>query len=150
MLEHRVEISGEDSMSRRALLLYDATCAFCDAGSKRILDHVPAGSVERADVNDPEIQNRYGISREAAQREMYLVNAAGKVSHGFWAIGELLTLTGWGWLVHWLWYVPGFTFIGQKVYLWIAAHRYLIMGRTTEKEACEDGACSIHLGEKKK
>ena len=150
MLEHRAVISEENRMSRPALLLYDATCAFCDAGSNRVLNHVPAGSVERADVNDPEIQARYAISREAAQREMYLVNAAGKVSHGIWAIGELLTLTHWGWLVHWLWYIPGFTLIGQRVYLWIAAHRYLLMGRTSEKESCEDDACSVHLGEPKK
>jgi len=136
-------------MSRSALLLYDATCAFCDLGSRKVIDHVRPGTVDRADVNDPVIQDRYGISREAAQREMYLVNAAGEVSHGIWAVGELLTLTRWGWLIHWLWRVPGFTFIGQKVYLWIASHRYLIMGRSTKQSDCEDGACSIHLGKQR-
>lgn len=144
-------------MNERTLLLYDASCRFCDLGSKAVLEYLPTGAIERADVNDSLIQKRYGISREAAQREMYLVNRRGEVSHGIWAVGELLKLSRWAWPLAWLWHIPGFTYIGQKIYLWVADHRYLIMGRVnkdgvsmSEGDACKDGACSIHLGQSKR
>lgn len=140
-------------MNEPTLLLYDASCRFCDMSSKTVLQLLPIGTIERADVNDSLIQQRYGISREAAQREMYLVNRRGQVTHGIWAVGELLRLSRWAWPLGWLWQIPGFTYIGQKIYLWIADHRYMIMGRVYKDEesikeggACKDGACAIHLG----
>lgn len=138
------------------LLLYDASCRFCDLSSKTVVKHLPIGTIQRADVNDPLIQQRYGISRESAQREMYLINRKGEVTHGIWAVKELLGVSRWAWPLGWLWHIPGFTYIGQKVYLWIADHRYMIMGRVIkdeasnkEGEACRDGACAIHLGKAK-
>jgi predicted DCC family thiol-disulfide oxidoreductase YuxK len=137
-------------MNKRTLLLYDATCRFCELGSNSVLKFLPAGTLQRADVNDSVIQHQYHISREAAQREMYLVNTNGQVSHGIWAIAELLRLSRWAWPLEWLWHIPGFTFVGQRLYLWIADHRYLIMGRVHHDNDCEDGACSIHLGQSNK
>src|SRR4029077_6569575 len=141
-------------MSERTLLLYDASCRFCDLGSKTVLKLLPVGTIDRADVNDSIIQQSYGINREAAQREMYLVNRSGKVSHGVWAVGELLKLSRWAWPFAWLWSIPGFTYIGQKIYLWIADHRYLIMGRVYKAELdgddCKDGTCSLHMGQSKR
>ena len=144
-------------MNQYTLLLYDATCRFCDLGSKTVLKLLPIGAIERADVNDSLIQKKYGISREAAQREMYLVNRRGEVTHGIWAVGELVRLSRWAWPLGWLWHIPGFTYIGQKIYLWIADHRYMIMGRVNkdaepmnEVDACKDGTCSIHLGQSKR
>lgn len=139
------------------LLLYDASCRFCDLGSTTVLNLLPNGTIQRADVNDPLIQQKYGISREAAQREMYLITRKGEVTHGIWAVKELLGVSRWAWPLGWLWHIPGFTYVGQKVYLWIADHRYLIMGRVykdeaskKESEACTDGACAIHLGRAKR
>lgn len=144
----------DPDMNERTLLLYDASCRFCDLGSKTVLRFLPIGTIARADVNDPAIQREYGISREAAQREMYLVTGEGKVMHGVWAVGEILRLNRWARPLAWLWNVPGFTYVGQKLYLWIADHRYMIMGRAKremhDNGDCENGACSIHLGQSKK
>jgi len=128
------------------MLLYDGTCRFCEASSRQAMKIVSPEVIERRDINDPLIQARYEISSEAAQREMYLVDPAGNLSHGAGAVRELLKLSGWAWPLAWFWKIPGVPWIAQHVYLWIADHRYLIMGRAQAATACEDGACSVHLG----
>ncbi|HKG22363.1 MAG TPA: DUF393 domain-containing protein [Blastocatellia bacterium] len=136
------------AQDRKSLLLYDGTCRLCEAGSRKALRLAGPGAIERADVNDPEIRGRFQISREAAQREMYFINARGELSHGAGAVRELLRLNRWARPAAWLWRIPGFAPLAQKAYLWFAAHRYMFMGRMEEggAEACEGGACAIHLG----
>ncbi len=132
------------------LLLYDATCRFCEASSKRAMSIVPIRAIERQDINDPTVQARYGISPAAAQREMHLVSPGGRVTHGGQAVREILQLSSWLWPLAFLWYIPGVAWVAQRVYLWIADHRYLFMGKNARQKIetgpdCE-GACSVHLG----
>lgn len=136
--------------SQPTIMLYDATCRFCDASSRAALRIVPQGAVVRQDINDPKIQQRYNISTEAAQREMHVVDQAGTVTHGAAAVRELILLSSWLWPLAFLWRIPGFGWLAQKIYLWVADHRYLFMGRVAKQEPeCENGACAVHLGLKK-
>lgn len=133
----------------KAILLYDATCRFCDVSSSQVLRLVSKKIIERLDINDPNLQTLYNISPISAQREMHLVTTDGKVVHGADAVRELFKLSKWLWLLSWLWYLPGFAALAQIIYLWVADHRYLFLGRSTSSQSdCENGACSVHLGRK--
>src|SRR4051812_6276283 len=88
---------------KKAILLYDATCRFCTAGSKRALWVVPRGSVELRDVNDPALQAQYGVTPEAAKKAMHLVGPRGRISVGAYAVRDLLRMSRWAWPLALLW-----------------------------------------------
>ncbi|HUP27764.1 MAG TPA: DUF393 domain-containing protein, partial [Chloroflexia bacterium] len=120
---------------------------FCTASSKRALRVVPTGSLVLQDVNDPAIQARYGITPEAAQREMHLISAKGRMSAGAYAVRDLLRMSRWAWPLARFWRLPGFTWLANRLYSWVADHRYLFMGRTANDDAeCAEGSCRVHLG----
>ncbi len=132
-----------------AILLYDATCRFCTAGSKRALWLVPRGSLLLRDVNDATLQARYGVTPNAAKRAIHLVSPRGRVSAGAYAVRNLLNMSRWAWPFAYFWRVPGFTGLANHLYSWVADHRYLFLGRVSQgEEECEDGECSVHLGRK--
>ncbi len=140
-----------NSSKRQSILLYDATCRFCTASSKRALWFAPRGSLLLRDVNDPALQARYGVTPDAAKRAMHLVSPRGRVSVGAYAMRELLRRSRWVFVrpLAYLWRVPGFAWVADHAYSWVADHRYLFMGRSVSREdGCEDDACSIHLGKK--
>lgn len=151
----RLSLRKKSLPGQKYVLLYDATCRFCDATSKRAIAVVPEGTIERVDINDPTIQARYGITVEAAQRSVHLVGPDGSVRHSGGAVREILSLSRWFWPLALLWYIPGFSWLAERVYAWVADHRYLFMGKMTPQAAaqaagCDDGACAVHLGVKKK
>src|SRR5687767_7525146 len=129
-----------------AKLLYDASCAFCMASSKQALRFVPPGTLDLLDVNDPSVQARYGVTPEAAQREMHLIRPNGRVSAGARAVRDLLRLSKWAWPLANFWRIPGFSWLADRVYAWVAEHRYLFMGKVTPSAQCENGACKIYAG----
>jgi predicted DCC family thiol-disulfide oxidoreductase YuxK len=129
-----------------AILLYDATCRFCTAGSKRALWIVPSGSVVLADVNNPVLQAKYGVTPEAAKRAMHLVTPRGRVSAGAYAVRGLLRMSKWAWPFANLWRIPGFPWLANHLYSWAANHRYLFMGKEPPGEDACDDACELYLG----
>jgi predicted DCC family thiol-disulfide oxidoreductase YuxK len=131
------------------IILYDATCRFCEASSRTALKFVPKGAMERLDINDPLLQAKYDITPQQAQREMHVV-AGGKVTHGAGAVRQIFIMSPVLWLFAFLWYIPGFSWLSQKLYMWVADHRYLFMGVNTPPEAaCDGDSCSLHLGKAK-
>ena len=137
--------------NKQAVLLYDATCRFCTAGSRRALQLTPKGALLLRDVNDPALQARYGVTPEAARRAMHLVSPCGRVSIGAYAVRDLLRMSRWRILrpLALLWRVPGFAWVADHVYAWVADHRYLFMGRVGKGgrgEGCDGEACRVYLG----
>ena len=129
----------------RSKLLYDASCAFCTASSKQALRLVPPGTLELLDVNDASVQARYGVTPEAAQREMHLVSSNGRVSKGALAARDILRLSRWAWPLANFWRIPGFSWAADRVYAWVAEHRYLFMGRVSPAESCDNDGCRLYL-----
>jgi predicted DCC family thiol-disulfide oxidoreductase YuxK len=56
-------------------------------------------------------------------------------------IVQYLPLAFW---LHPLLFLPGITWLGPRIYAWIAAHRYAISRRLGRPVSCENGACTIH------
>jgi len=137
--------SNSKLRTNNSKLLYDASCAFCTASTKQALRLVPPGSIELLDVNDSSVQAQYGVTPEAAQRAMHLVRANGRVSRGAHAARDILRLSRWAWPLANFWRIPGFAWVADRVYVWVADHRYLFMGKIDPVAACENGACRLYL-----
>lgn len=137
--------SNSKLRTNNSKLLYDASCAFCTASSKQALRFVPRGTLDLLDVNNPSVQARYGVTPEAAQREMHLVRPNGQVSKGARAVRDLLRLSRWAWPLANFWRIPGFSWLADRVYAWVAEHRYLFMGKVSPAESCDNDGCRLYL-----
>jgi predicted DCC family thiol-disulfide oxidoreductase YuxK len=98
------------------------------------------------DVNDPALQAKYGITPQAAKRAMHVVGPKGRVSVGANAVRDLLRISHWAWPLAYLWRIPGFPALANRLYSWVADHRYLFMGKNPPgQDDCGD-ACALYLG----
>jgi predicted DCC family thiol-disulfide oxidoreductase YuxK len=126
----------------RAVLLYDGHCRLCQAASLRLARLARAGTVERADFQDPAVLARFPeVDHERCMRELLLVTPDGRVLGGLEAVVATLGTRGRLWRWARIYYWPGLRRLADAVYAWIARHRY----RLGRAPACEDAACALHL-----
>lgn len=104
-------------------LIYDGDCEFCRRS---------VGLVDRWDVRDridlvpfqSADLERYGIPRSAAEEAMHLLDPGGTVWRGAEAAREMLRLLPGGRPLGWLFRLPGFPALAERVYAWIARRRH--------------------------
>jgi predicted DCC family thiol-disulfide oxidoreductase YuxK len=124
---------------RRAQVLYDGHCAFCRKSVallqrldwRRILTYV--------DVRDPEQMKTVAAPVEPSRlvEEMHVVTPGRHhLHHGFAAIRWMAWQLPLLWPVAPFLYIPGVPALGQKLYLWIARHRFQLV-------PCHGGVCTL-------
>ena len=129
-------VSRED---RRARVLYDGQCALClksVALLKRLdwfhrLTYLDARETRNLPSHEPP------LAPERFLEEMHLfVPGRGTLLHGFlafrWIAWRLPLLC----LIAPLLYLPGMPVVGQRVYLWVARHRFQLV-------PCHGGICRV-------
>lgn len=122
-----------------ALVLYDGQCPFCQrsiAILRRLdwlgrLSYFDARDVEHLPAHEPP------LDPARLMEEMHVLTADGRRLYaGFrafrWMAWRLPPL----WLLAPLLYLPAVPIVGQRIYLWIARHRYQIV-------PCRDGVCQL-------
>lgn len=123
----------------RPVLLYDGLCPLCRRSVAilrrldwlRRIDYQDARQADRLPRTEPP------LDPQRLLEEMHLVAGAGRsVYHGFGAFRWLAWRLPLLWLVVPLLYVPGVPWLGQRVYLWIARHRFQLI-------PCGDGVCHL-------
>jgi predicted DCC family thiol-disulfide oxidoreductase YuxK len=99
---------------------YDARCGLC-VRSKRVLTALDwLGFLRFEDMNlAPDLP----VPLDAAFLGMPMRTKGGRVLVGYPAIRRALMRTPLGALVAWLLYVPGVSWVGRRVYDWVARHR---------------------------
>lgn len=106
----------------RPVLIYDGECAFCRACVKRWqaltgerIDYAPS---QEAAATYPE------IAAEAFKRSAQFISTDGDVSSGAEAVFRTLAFApGRGWLL-WLYLkIPGFAWLSEALYAFVASHR---------------------------
>lgn len=121
-------------------VLYDGHCVLCRSSAERVRRLNRGGQIELLDLHDANVPARFPqVDREKALRLMQAVDAAGRVSSGVdaWArIAE--ALPGWR-AAAWLLGIPGIHRAAERVYGWVARHRY-----RWNREARADGTCALH------
>jgi predicted DCC family thiol-disulfide oxidoreductase YuxK len=128
----------------RAVLLYDGQCGFCVESVKRLRVLDLFGWVDPLDFHrQPELATLHpALTPQRCRSEMVLLEPNGRLSGGFAAFRRLTRhlplLCALAPLVR----VPGASWIGTRLYRWIAAHRYLLH----RNPACRTNQCSLPGG----
>jgi len=125
-------------------VLYDGECALCRTSADRVRRLDRGGRIELLDLHDASVPQRFPrVDLQEAMLWMQAVDPQGRVYSGVDAWARIgLTLPAWKWLA-WVLLVPGIHFLAARVYAWVARNRY-----RWNREACADGSCAVHTGEK--
>jgi predicted DCC family thiol-disulfide oxidoreductase YuxK len=125
----------------KARVLYDGDCAFCckSIALLRKLDWL--GNLEYVNVRDgtQSILKEPLIAAAPLLEQMHVLpREANALYGGYRAIRFIAWRLPLTWPLAPFLYLPGMTWLGQKIYLWIARNRFKII-------PCEHGACRVPL-----
>jgi len=125
----------------KPVVLYDGRCRLCTAGAERIRAHDTERALEVLSLHDPEVAARFpSITRDAVLKEMHFVRLDGSLKRGHEAVREVLrVIPRYRWLSL-FWMLPGFQFVADGVYKWVARNRY----RFNRTVTCEGDVCRMH------
>jgi len=112
-------------------VLFDGECPLCRAAVERLKRWDPDGLLSFLPVQSREVGERYsGMSREALQESLHLVDRAGRAWAGSEAVEKLTeVLPGWRW-ARGFFRLPLARPLARRVYGWVARNRYRL--------SCED------------
>jgi len=128
------------------VILYDGLCALC-IQSVRIIKRLDwRHAFVYTDVQDwVTVHARYPqIDHAAAIGAMHIVRPDGNVYAGYPGVRQIIRQLP---LVFWMYpllYLPGISWLGPKVYGWVAEHRYQLNRYIGGPIACENGTCQRH------
>jgi predicted DCC family thiol-disulfide oxidoreductase YuxK len=128
-------------METKACVLYDGDCAFCCKSVELLkkldwfskLAYVNVRNESQSVLREPPVVGAPLLE------QMHVLPRDGKQLHGGYAAIRFLA---WRlpatWLLAPFLYLPGMTWLGQKIYLWIARNRFKIV-------PCEHGVCKLPM-----
>lgn len=131
----------------KSMVIFDGQCPVCQGsvGMLRRLDWLHR--LEFVDAYDPEISarvpahDRVVLDRSQLLRAIHVVAHGGQVMTGYEAVrhlaGQLLSLM-WAYP---LLFLPGVTWLGPRLYAWIAHRRYRIGRLLGWAALCEQDVC---------
>lgn len=124
----------------KVVVLYDGACPFCRR-SVRILQRLDwLNKLHLQDARDTAHLPACAVPLvpEKLLEQMHLVTPDRKrVYAGFRAFRWLAWRLPLAWPLAPLQYLPGVQWLGNKLYLWVARHRFDLV-------PCEDGVCRVH------
>jgi predicted DCC family thiol-disulfide oxidoreductase YuxK len=118
-------------------LVYDGQCGFCRR-SLRVLERLDVMHAMRAyDAHDEAVlRATFPMLRDAdLENAMYAVDHDGHAFRGFFAFRRLIWSSPITWVLLPAFYFPGASWIGPRVYAWIARHRRQL--------GCESDVCEL-------
>lgn len=127
-------------------VIYDGACGLCTS-SVRLLRRLDwLGRLTYLDAQDwPTVHARYPqLDAQAVLGAIHVVTSDGRVLVGYAGVRHLLRFLP---LLVWLYpvlFVPGITWVGPRVYDWVAAHRYWFNRFFGFPAACDGGTCRVH------
>jgi predicted DCC family thiol-disulfide oxidoreductase YuxK len=127
--------------------IYDGYCVLCQQ-SKRIVGALDwLNRVEFLDLHNwNEVEKRYPqLNFEQAMGQMHVVTDDGALIGGFEGVRRLLRDLPLGYPIWLLLHLPGMSWLGKRIYRFIAQNRYRI-NKFFGAPVCEDGTCKVHSG----
>ncbi|MCS7021845.1 MAG: DUF393 domain-containing protein [Gemmataceae bacterium] len=135
----KTRLTGADPAPGRGVVLYDGQCPFCRATVRllRRLDWFDRLHFQDCRVVAAWPPTAQPLELQRLLDEMHLVTPdRQRVYAGYqafrWLAWRLPLLVP---VAPWL-YVPGIPWLGQRVYRWVARHRYQLV-------PCRDGVCTV-------
>lgn len=131
---------------RMTTAIYDGQCVICNQ-TRRVIGALDwLNRVEFLDLHDhDEVSQRYPwLDQAQLMGEIHVVAPDGHTYPGFYGTRRMLRDVPLGFPVWAVLYLPGMTWVGKRVYRWIARNRYAINRLVgVELDECEDGVCKI-------
>jgi predicted DCC family thiol-disulfide oxidoreductase YuxK len=123
----------------RPVLIYDGRCGFCRREAARLRRWVE-GRVRLESFRDPGVIERHpGLTPEACEEAMQLIEPDGRIRSGAEAIAHTLRLRPALAPLGWLYHVPVLRQCFDLGYRVVARNRFRLPG-----EDCADGSCRLH------
>ena len=141
---------AQSNEARQAVLavVYDGQCALCTQ-SVRLIQRLDRGAgrgrIEYVDAQDrTAVAARWPmLNLEAILGQIHVITANERIYIGYAGVrqiaGQLSTTRWFAPLLGW----PGINWLGDKVYRWVAAHRYLFNRLIGKADLCADGTCGL-------
>jgi predicted DCC family thiol-disulfide oxidoreductase YuxK len=127
--------------------VFDGRCVICNQ-TRRIVTALDwRQQVEFLDLHHwDEVAARFpALDYDAAMGQIHVVDSAdGQVYAGFAGTRRMLRELPLTLPLALLLQLPGLSWVGERVYRWIARHRYRI-NKLLGVDVCENGACEIHV-----
>lgn len=125
----------------KPVVLYDGRCRLCTGGAEQIRAFDVERKLDVLDLHDASVKARFPeIQEKDVLQEMHFVRPDGTIAKGHNAVREVLrAIPRYRWLAL-FWTLPGFSFVADKTYKWVAKNRY----RWNKKVVCQDDVCSMH------
>jgi predicted DCC family thiol-disulfide oxidoreductase YuxK len=126
-------------MMNQAHVLYDGDCAFCCKSIALLKKLDWLGKLDYVNVRDetqPILKDPLTAAAPLLEQMHVLPRDGQTLYGGYRAIRFIAWRLPMTWLIAPLLYLPGMTWLGQKIYLWIARNRFKII-------PCEHGACHV-------
>lgn len=114
------------------VLIYDGDCRFCQRSVDLVSKLDGKARIREVAFQDVELE-RYGVSRDAAEQAMQLVDPSGAVWSGAAAARELARVIPALRPFAWLFRIPGVMRLAERTYGWIARRRH--------RFGCESDVC---------
>lgn len=108
---------------RLGTLIFDGECRFCLQWVDRLRRWDRWQRITFLPLQHP-AASLLGVPRTALEEAMHFVRADGAVFGGARAAPEILRAVPWGWLVRWVFAVPGVSPVASGMYRWIARRRH--------------------------
>jgi predicted DCC family thiol-disulfide oxidoreductase YuxK len=124
---------------------YDGQCVVCN-GSRRLIEALDwLNRVEWIDLHDrAKVDALFpGLDRAAAMGQVHVRDRHQREYQGFFGTRRMLREVPLGFPLWLLLRLPGMTWLGQRIYRFIARHRYQI-NRLFGVPVCADDTCRIH------
>ena len=122
------------------VVLYDGACGICTRQVARLPWWDSQGSLAYLSIHDPEIARRWpDLSRERLLEEMCIVDVHGERHWGPYALRYLTRRLRRLWWAAPLFHFPGFMWVGEPLYRFIARNRYRL-----SRTGCDGDACDVH------
>ncbi len=133
----------EYAMSAKARVFYDGHCPLCRASVRTLRRLDWLHRLEYVDVRRPDepLLLHPLVAGAPLLEQMHVLPPAGtRIYGGFAAFRWLAWRLPPLWPIAPLLYLPGVPWFGQRVYLWIARHRFRLV-------PCHEGRCTIEKKE---
>lgn len=124
--------------------VFDGQCVICEATERvvRALDwrrHVAFLDLHETAL----VEARFPwLDPQVAMGQIHVVDERGAVYAGFMGTRRLLRELPLGYPLWLLLHLPGMTWLGQRIYRFVASRRYVI-NRLVGRDICESDVCSL-------
>ncbi len=130
----------------RTVMIYDGQCGLCVGSMKAVRRLDWRSRIETVDAQDwAAVHARYPqLDREAILGLIHVITPDGRVLIGYEGVRHLIRYLP---LVAWLYpllCLPGITWLGPRLYAWVADHRYWVNRLFGRPHPCADGLCRAH------